>query len=178
MDAKKIKAVSERLVEMFIEDQASLKATAETGQYQKLRKQHATELKEIISEIGWPTINLVGEEASQAAWLIAQHSDHDISFQEEALKLIRSLPEGTIKRANIAYLEDRILVNNGKPQIYGTQNIRDGQGKIISHPIDKRSFVNKRRKMMGLEPLEEYLKSCQEMADEMLEAEKMAKVNS
>lgn len=45
-------------------------------------------LKEIIAEHGWPTITEVGLPATNAAWLIAQHSTHDPEFMAEVLDFI------------------------------------------------------------------------------------------
>lgn len=175
---ERVTALSERLMAMFDEDQASLKATAKKGSYKTLQRKHAEELEQIVTEIGWPTINLVGEKASQSAWLVAQHSDHDLEFQKRALEIMKALPDNAVKKSNIAYLEDRVLVNSQKLQIYGTQTTRNEQGVIVPRPIQDQEQVNERRKSMGLEPLEEYLQSCQEIANEMLEAEKMATSHS
>src|SRR3989338_703283 len=46
-------------------------------------------LKKIINKYGWPGKSLVGEKAADAAWLIAQHADHDVKFQEKCLCLIK-----------------------------------------------------------------------------------------
>jgi hypothetical protein len=42
---------------------------------------HQRRLGEIVDQIGWPTIPLVGPEASQAAWQIAQRAP-DLGFTE------------------------------------------------------------------------------------------------
>ena len=112
-------------------------------------------LKQLLEIDGWPTISIVGEEASQSAWLIAQHADHDIEFQERCLTLMQNLPEGEIKPANIAYLEDRIRVNKGLPQLYGSQF--DGEGKSFGpRPIEDEAHVDERRASIGLEPFAAY----------------------
>jgi len=51
------------------------------------------------------------------AWLLVQHMDHDVAFQQE---FHRHLTPGTTEHE---YLTDRILVNQGKPQKFGTQNV-------------------------------------------------------
>jgi hypothetical protein len=59
-------------------------------------------------------------------------------------------------------LTDRILVGSGKKQIYGTEtNFKDG--KAVATPIDDEDHVDERRKALGLEPLEEYLKLIEEI---------------
>lgn len=38
----------------------------------------------MLDEHGWPTQDLVGEQASSAAWLLAQHADFDVALQRRA----------------------------------------------------------------------------------------------
>ncbi|HUD07615.1 MAG TPA: DUF6624 domain-containing protein [Candidatus Saccharimonadales bacterium] len=106
-------------------------------------------LKQIVAEYSWPTISLVGKRASNAAWLIVQHAP-DLKFKEKCLELMERLPLGEVKPANIAYLKDRVLMWNGKPQIYGTQF--HGFGKDIKvHEIQDPEHVDKRRANVGLD---------------------------
>jgi hypothetical protein len=39
-------------------------------------------LREIVDGHGWPTCDVVGEEANRAAWVIAQHADQDVEYQQ------------------------------------------------------------------------------------------------
>lgn len=111
-------------------------------------------MKEIVAEIGWPSISKVGEDGSRAAWLLVQHADHDIPFQQHCLALMKDVPEGDINKGDIAYLEDRILVNSGKPQLYGTQF--DGAKKnLVPRLIHDPANVDTRRAAMGMDTLEE-----------------------
>ena len=53
-----------------------------------------------------------------------------------------------------AYLKDRTLTTEGKAQIYGTQfDVIDGQ--IVPFPIETPKIVNKLRKNLGLDSIEE-----------------------
>lgn len=105
-------------------------------------------LGEIIAHYGWPTIRSVGADASNAAWLIAQHSP-DLGFMKQCLELIKDLPAGEVDPANAAYLEDRILSIEGKPQIYGTQ-FRRVDNKLQAFPIGDFDHVDERRASVGL----------------------------
>jgi hypothetical protein len=116
---------------------------------------HTEQLKRIVARYGWPTIPMVGVEASNDAWLIAQHADHDRVFQKQCLTLLKGLPAGEISLHNIAYLEDRLLVAEHKPQLYGTQFQGVG-AKLKPQPIHDRAHVDARRKEMGLGTLAEY----------------------
>ena len=54
-------------------------------------------------------------------------------------------------------MKDRILVNRGKKQIYGTQKYWDPkENKFVFFPIEDEKNVKAKRKEVGLEPLTEY----------------------
>jgi len=115
-------------------------------------------MKEIIAQIGWPTISKVGEESSNIAWLLVQHADHDPGFQAECLRLMKEVPPEDIDAKDIAYLEDRILVNQGQAQIYGTQLvITEGRYVVAPYKDDDEATVNLRRTEVGLQPLADYI---------------------
>jgi len=124
---------------------------------ESLDKKHTEALKRIIKQYGWPTIALVGQEASNDAWLIVQHADHDPKFQEQCLGLIKSLPKQEVTLSNVAYLEDRVRVAQGQPQLYGTQFDQPGEnfGPKVVEDWDR---LDTRRSAMGLQPFEEYRK--------------------
>ncbi|MEV0284793.1 MULTISPECIES: DUF6624 domain-containing protein [unclassified Kribbella] len=53
------------------------------------------------------------------------------------------------------YLEDRVRVNTGLPQLYGTQFVDHGNG-LEPQPIEDPSGLAARRAAAGMEPFEEY----------------------
>jgi hypothetical protein len=119
---------------------------------------NASRLKAIIAEIGWPTERLVGEQAADAAWLIAQHAISQPEFQRSCLKLLaEAAREQLIPRWQPAMLEDRIRVFEGRPQVYGTQLEPDAHGNLRPHAIEDPQSVDERRRAVGLEPLAEIL---------------------
>lgn len=120
----------------------------------------AERLKEIIAEHSWPTIDLVGPMAATAAWLVAQHADHDVAFQQEALRLIAAAGvAGQASPGDVAYLTDRVAVNRSRPQTYGTQiRCRDGQ-PVPATPLSDPGGVETLRADAGLGTLESYLDS-------------------
>lgn len=119
-------------------------------------------MKEIIEEIDWPTIDKVGKEGSHGAWFLVQHADRDLSFQEKYLKLMKDLPMGEIELRDIAYLEDRVRVNKGDLQLYGTQFYTNDNGKFGPRPIEDSEHVNERRFEVGLETIEDYEKDLRQ----------------
>ena len=86
-------------------------------------------LRQVITDVGWPGKSLVGEDGAHAAWLLAQHADSDPAFQRRCLDLLTGAVErGEATIVQQAYLTDRVLPHEGKPQEYGTQAIaRDGR---------------------------------------------------
>ena len=117
-------------------------------------KKNTEGMKEIVEEIGWPSVSKVGKKASIDAWLLVQHADHDVDFQSYCLSLMNELPAGEVRAEDIALLTDRVRVNSGQPQVYGTQ-FREMDGKHVPKDIEGIENVNERRKAIGLDTLEE-----------------------
>jgi hypothetical protein len=114
-------------------------------------------LAEIVDEHGWPASDLVGDDGASAAWLIAQHSDQDVDFQERALELMRAAAEeGHADRTELAYLEDRVALNRGGAQTYGTQ-VGCVDGRAEPARLADPEGVEQRRAEVGLQPLADYL---------------------
>lgn len=121
----------------------------------KVDENNIRKLKLIIKKHGWPDEKMVGKKGATASWLIAQHADHDIEFQKQCLNLICDLNK-KIPKWQIAYLTDRVNVNLGKPQIYGTQFYLTKNKKLTFRPIKNRKELNQRRAEVGLGSFEEY----------------------
>ena len=153
------------LVEMQDADQAERTGEiADDGDSQRTAR-----LAEIIDEFGWPTQSLVGVNGATAAWVIAQHSDQDVEFQERALELMReALDDGEADPIELAYPEDRVATNHGEPQIYGTQ-IGCVDGEAVPQPIADEETVDERRTEVGLQPLADYLAELAEACAAELE---------
>ena len=132
---------------------------------------HRRRLNAIIDQHGWPGKTLVGADGANAAWLIAQHADIDRAFQKKCLEKIEAMPRGEVEPRHIAYLTDRILVGEHKPQRFGTQ--MDGQFK--PRPIEDEANVDKRRAEMGLDPLAVYLKQAKATYEQLARGEKAEK---
>lgn len=124
----------------------------------KVDRENTKILKKIIKEHGWPDISLVGKKGAVNAWLIAQHADHDVEFQKKCLDLMKEkLAKHLVLAKNVAYLEDRALVNSGKKQIYGTQFFQNDKGELIPRSIKNREKLNKLRQSVGMEKFEDYM---------------------
>jgi hypothetical protein len=130
-----------------------------------LDKKNTLELKKIIKIYGWPTIPMVGKKASFNAWLLAQHADKDLKFQKKVLELLKNIYKKNnkdINPSNIAFLTDRILVAEGKKQIFGTQFHLNKKKLFVSRPIKNIKDIEKRRKEYKMRPFLEDLLSAKE----------------
>lgn len=113
-------------------------------------------LKEIISRFGWPGFQLVGEEGADKVWLLVQHCDSDVEFQKACLELLKeAVAKADASKRHLAYLLDRVLFNEGLPQVYGTQ-FWFNDGKAVPHIINEPEKLGARRAEMGLEPFADY----------------------
>ncbi len=114
-------------------------------------------LQEIIAEYGWPGKSLVGRKAASAAFLVLQHAGYD--YQKQYLPLVRgAFLDGELDGQYLALLEDRVLMREGKKQIYGTQLTRNQEtDQLELYPIEDEINVDQRREEMGMIPLVEYL---------------------
>lgn len=110
--------------------------------------EHARELKTILQERNWESLAKLGKDTISNAWLLVQHSDHDHQFQAHILKdMAKFAPD-----QNYAYLFDRVAINSGRPQYYGTQFTKEG----APYPIEDPSGLDERRKQAGLISMAEY----------------------
>lgn len=114
-------------------------------------------LKKIVAERGWPGRSLVGSEAANAAFLILQHSP-DTAFQAKTLPLLeKAYAAGDAEGQQVALLTDRVAVQRGQPQVYGTQaSVVNGRFKL--NPIADSANVDARRAKVGMPPVAAYMR--------------------
>ena len=129
---------------------------------QALLRRNSDWLKAVLARIGWFDISRYGAEASQAAWLIVQHSDHDRAWKEQVLAdLAPRVARGDMLRNYYAFLVDRVAVGAGRPQTYGTQGRCQGRGNLQLLPVADRENLDRRRAEMGLDSIAAYsLRFC------------------
>ena len=122
----------------------------------EVHSRNAERLREIIDQHGWPGRTLVGDRAERAAWLILQHAIAYPQLMRSGLDLIREASErGEVSRAEVAVLEDRIRILEGRSQLYGTQYDWDDRGEMSPLPIEDSKGVDERRLAIGLPRLRE-----------------------
>ena len=159
-------ALRDRLLQMRDADQAArgvgagkVQIAANLGE---IDAQLSAELKEIVAKSGWPTIKLVGIDASNGAMLVLTHT-RDHAWQLSLLPLLTKLAdEDRIDGLPLAFVIDKELVAEGKLQRYGTQFTRVDDG-IAMYGVEDPGGLDASRTRVGLPPIEEYKRQLEAM---------------
>lgn len=117
----------------------------------------ADRLSELLDQYGWPGPDLVGEEGAVAAWLLLQHADS--ATQRRCLPVLTEAVEaGRADPEHLACVTDRIELQEGRPQIYGTHLCvsADGGREPVQGVVDS-ARLDQRRAALGLLPWNEYV---------------------
>lgn len=121
--------------------------------HRRVTVRNADRLVSILETDGWPTVSLVGTEAARRAFLIAQHADQRLDLQRRVLPLLAAaVGAGEADASALAMLRDRILVNEGRPQTYGTQIAGVVDGAPVPWPVEDPDGMDARRAEVGLAP--------------------------
>lgn len=161
----KLHMISKELVTMREEDQRYRlkfvklikKGKVNSKRYKRTSKKlksidrkNTARLREIVERYGWPTYDLVGEKASNCAWLIVQHADMNPLVQMYCLPLLKeAVDKEQANPSNYAYLYDRVQIALGERQLYATQSTTNNGLKTgYFQPIEDESNVQKRRNQM------------------------------
>lgn len=161
MDYKDIaqKIIKLRNADLEVRNRLILNGQLDTGYHSEMEHLHnknAATLDVIIDTIGYPTIDKVGKEASEAAWFIIQHAIGQPTFIKKCARLLEEVvSQGDANPKHLAYLSDRIAIFEGKTQRYGTQFDWDRNGELSAQPLDDLAIVNQRRMSIGLNSIAE-----------------------
>lgn len=135
----------------------------------------------ILDSVGIP--DGLTEKAREALFLVVQHSD--VEHQRKYIDLFdAAAKKGLVAHADVATMRDRILMHEGRPQIYGTQTftpnrtitINSDGGKRIADdgednggetfasqptaylwPVESADVLDARRAEVGLPPMDTYI---------------------
>lgn len=121
-----------------------------------------SELKQIVDQKGWPTIFLVGIEASNGAMLVLTHSaDH--AWQAKLLPQLEQLADaGRIDASQLALVIDKELIAEGKLQRYGTQ-FKFVNGEMAMYGVEDPGGLDRIRARAMLPPLDVYKQMLSQM---------------
>ncbi|WP_263380524.1 DUF6624 domain-containing protein [Granulicella paludicola] len=114
------------------------------------------ELQLIVKGRGWPTISMVGIDASNAAMLIMTHT-RDHAWQVSLLPMLTNLAdEKKIDGSALALVVDKELVFEGKLQRYGTQFKQLEDGSIAMYSVEDPGGLDRERAEVMLPPIDVY----------------------
>jgi hypothetical protein len=160
------------LLAMRAEDERVREELAQTGELfdgyhptmEAVHLKNAARLEEMIDHHGWLGKSLVGEDGAEAAWLIVQHAISRPDLQRRFLPLLKAqIERGENPAWQAAFLEDRILSFEGKPQIYGSQFDWNERNAMSPNEIFEPEKIDERRAAVGLEtPYSAYIKAHNE----------------
>lgn len=130
-------------------------------------KKNLKRIEEIISKYGYPSKKIIGEPTNKAIWYIIQHADKKV-IQKHFPLIQKAGKEKELPMTLVAMMHDRLLMYQGKEQVYGTQgtskevlNLKTNKTEWISFiwPIKEPEKVNSLRKTIGFTTtIEEYAK--------------------
>ncbi|HEY8597580.1 MAG TPA: DUF6624 domain-containing protein [Thermomicrobiales bacterium] len=156
-------ALRAELLAMERADRATRAALVERGELHgggyhpemaAVHRRHNARMTEIVASVGWPGRSLVGDDGCRAAGFIIQHAILDPALQRRSLPLLEAaVATDEAFPPMLAFLTDRVLMERGRPQRYGTQHIGGPDGTLIPWPISDPETVDARRKALGLDPL-------------------------
>jgi len=165
--------INKQLEEMVITDQVAASRWEDKWVMYKdsVFTNHKIRVEKMFKDYGFLGFDKIGEDGSNNFWLIVQHCDKFPEFQKEILKeMDKEVKNKNADPNNFAYLYDRVQVNAGQKQKFGTQIDYDVETTGRAFPkvglIDSIN-VDKNRQEYSLVPLKEYLNQMTEMHYEM-----------
>lgn len=119
---------------------------------------HAERIWEILDDYEiWPGRRLVGDDGSEAAWIVVQEAIEDPGLQRRCLELLEvAVDSNDADPQHYALLLDRVLMADGKPQIYGSQFVVGRDGDLEPWPVDDLAAVEERRRKLGFSPFTQH----------------------
>ena len=125
-------------------------------------------VSQILDTYGWPSG--LSDAANKAIFLVIDHSD--LKTMNKYIGLFRDAVEkGYIQMNDLVTMEDRMLMNEGKPQKYGTQAyslVEDGKTVIYIWPVEDPDKLDALRKSVGLMPIGAYLEIVKQQGVEII----------
>ena len=157
------------------EDLDTIHYKALVNEQNKIDSLNLKRIEEIIEMVGgYPGKSMVGGSASKVGFFVLQHSSAEI--RRKYLKLILEAADNfELNKSYAAMFHDRVLMDEGSPQIYGTQiraeTVFDSlTGKRITKryvwPIQDTVNIDSLRLWNGLKPLEGHLNKMSEDLEE------------
>jgi hypothetical protein len=131
---------------------------------EQIHRRKSDGLKALIAREGWPTERSAGDHMACAAFMIVSHADYDPELQLACHALmLKAAHQNDIKLGFLAFLTDRILVNNRQLQRFGTQVREVANGCFVPKPLEDPDNIDTLRERVQLqETLSDYLQRVNE----------------
>ena len=124
----------------------------------QIMKDNFTAMQQLLKTYGWPKYSTVGKLAADAPLLVINHHESETVRMQYLAQIKKSCLDKEGSCMEYAKIQDRILVNTDKLQIYGMQFRYNAKNKLEPFPIENPEYVDQRRATIGLVPLKKYLK--------------------
>ncbi len=123
----------------------------------EFRDKNTVRLCAIVKQHGWPTASLVGHDGVDAAFYVLRNGSTGSLKVDLIPAIVAAVTRGDIQRPEFAGFVDRLRLEAGLKQLFGTQaTIRDRL--LVLFPIEAETQVDARRKQYDLPPLSDYLR--------------------
>lgn len=149
-------ALKQEILQQVFESDQGMRTNSEAIPHPEIDQQNLITVISLIEKCGMPTLEEVSDTQMSAIWLVFQHGDN--ANRKKYLPILeQSAKNGDLNAMQIAMMKDRTMMMDGEPQIYGTQVTKNGSDWIL-YELANPETVNKRRAVIGFEPLQDYLK--------------------
>ncbi len=153
---ERVKEVVDDFALRIKEDQAVRSDPRRCAEMEKVDRENTARIKELTAELGWLDVARFGDEAANAAFLIVQHSG-DVPLMIAALsEMERDVNAGRTSGEGFALLYDRLHLDLGGKQRYGSQVGMGPDGPVLL-PVEDLEKIEEWRRKAGLLPLAKYL---------------------
>ncbi|WP_299158534.1 DUF6624 domain-containing protein [uncultured Tenacibaculum sp.] len=111
----------------------------------------------ILDSQGWPSKKKIGQRGASTLFLVIQHANQDTKLKYLTM-ITTAMKNNELPKRQYAMFYDRLVLGQGKRQIYGTQLAMDKNSKKpYVLPLEDVKNVDKRRAQMGLNSMQENL---------------------
>jgi len=144
----------ELLLKVVDKDQKKL---SDQEKLYKIYDDNITKFCQLIKTYGWPTSAMVNQDGVMATFHILNNAG-TYEFQRDLLPVIvAAIKKDSLQKGEFAGLYDRLRVNAGMKQLFGTQAVSMG-GFLVLYPIEDEGRLAVRRAEYGLPSIDQYMR--------------------
>ena len=162
LSPERIQGIQTELRERVSRDQAVRTDPARQGGMAGVDTDNTAYLKQLVQEVGWIDVPRFGSQISVDAFLLLQHSG-DLGLKLAALPFIERDLKHSEGAQSYALFYDRLQLDLGRKQRYGTQFRPDAEGNPYVLPLEDPARVDEFLNELGLPPLEKYLADASQL---------------